>query len=77
MSYHPKPINTSLVQLPEAFGSLVEALAKHSHDLWAEIRLTEGWTWGPERDDQCKKHPSLIDYMHSPRPTRISTAIQQ
>lgn len=26
---------------------LVEALAEHVHDQWAQIQITLGWTYGP------------------------------
>ena len=32
------------------------------HDVWARQRLTDGWRYGPRRDDAAKKHPGLIPY---------------
>ena len=26
------------------------------------LRMSEGWTWGNQRDDDAKKHPDLIPY---------------
>lgn len=62
MSYKPNPIDTSNVTLPEDIQELVELLAENAHDIWAQGRLAEGWSLGPERDDRNKKHPSLIPY---------------
>jgi len=60
--YTPKPIRTSEIELPESLQPLVETLAAHNHDIWARGRIREGWTWGPKRDDENKKHPDLVPY---------------
>ncbi len=62
MVFDPKPRNTSEIQLPDDILQLVERLAEDVHNLWARQRLQEGWTWGPDRDDQARKHPGLIPY---------------
>jgi len=41
---------------------LVERLARNTHEVWARKRLRDGWTYGPERNDQAKKHPDLVSY---------------
>jgi hypothetical protein len=60
--YTPHPIDTANVTLPESLQPLVERLAEHNHDVWAQGRIAEGWTWGPKRDDAAKEHPDLIAY---------------
>ena len=45
---------------------LREAIAENAHDVWAEARIEEGWTYGPVRDDAHKKHPDLIPYSALP-----------
>ena len=40
----------------------VEQIARNVHDVWAQGRLDEGWTYGPVRDDALKHHPCLVDY---------------
>ena len=60
--YVPQPIDTSDIQLPEELEALVEEMAKNVHEVWAETRIKQGWTYGPERDDKLKKHPCLIPY---------------
>jgi len=62
MPYEPRPIDTSSVTLPDDLIGLTEALAKNTHDIWAQQRMAEGWTYGPERDDAHKRHPGLIPY---------------
>ena len=60
--YEPKPVDTSAIELPEGIIELIEKLAENSHDVWAKQRMSEGWTYGSERDDAEKKHPDLVPY---------------
>lgn len=60
--YIPAPIDTSDVQLPPELMELAELISKNVHEVWAQGRLDEGWTYGPERDDARKKHPGLVPY---------------
>ncbi len=41
---------------------MLERLAENAHDHWAARRISEGWVWGPQRDDSKKTHPDLIAY---------------
>lgn len=60
--YVPNPIDTSDIKLPQELEDLIEKLAENAHDVWAKQRISDGWTYGPERDDINKKHPDLIPY---------------
>jgi len=62
MTYQPRPINTSHAQAPLSLDSLIEKLAEHNHDIWAQQRIKDGWVWGPKRDDDQKHHPDLVPY---------------
>jgi len=62
MTYSPTPIPTADVQLDSGLHELVEQLAESNHDHWARQRLEQGWSYGPERDDQQKTHPDLVPY---------------
>ena len=66
MSYVPKPIDTSAVELPEGLLGLTERLAENAHDHWADQRMAEGWAYGPQRDDAAKRHPDLVPYEQLP-----------
>ncbi|MCE9555709.1 MAG: Ryanodine receptor Ryr [Planctomycetes bacterium] len=66
MAYMPRPIDTSKILLDEPIRQLTESLARHTHDVWAEQRLKDGWTWGARRNDARKEHPCLIDYDELP-----------
>ena len=60
--YKPNPINTSDVKLSDDILALGEMLAKNAHEVWSEGRITDGWTYGENRDDKLKQHPCLIPY---------------
>ena len=64
--YKPSPIDTSNIQLPEELMELAEAISKNVHEVWAQNRMNEGWTYGPVRDDQKKQTPCLIPYEQLP-----------
>jgi hypothetical protein len=66
MTYQPHPIDTSGVVLDDGLLRLTEALARHTHDVWARERLRLGWTWGPRRDDARREHPGLVPYDELP-----------
>ena len=60
--YIPCPIDTSDIQLPEELTPLLEAMAKNVHEIWAQERMNQGWSYGEKRDDAQKRHPCLIAY---------------
>ncbi|MBQ8463688.1 MAG: Ryanodine receptor Ryr [Prevotella sp.] len=60
--YTPQPVDTSDVRLPEELNVLIEKMSKNVHEVWAEGRIRQGWTYGPQRDDTLKTHPCLIPY---------------
>jgi len=62
MKYTPSPIDTSEVKLPDALEQLAERIAENVHEVWAEGRMAEGWTYGPERNDKLKTHRCLVPY---------------
>jgi hypothetical protein len=64
--YRPKPADTLKIELPAEISSLAELLAKNAHDVWAQGRIAEGWSYGEKRDDGKKKHPCLVEYEDLP-----------
>ncbi len=60
--YTPRPVDTSGVTLPEPLLALEERLAENAHDVWSARRQSDGWTFGPRRDDDRKEHPGLVPY---------------
>jgi hypothetical protein len=66
MTYQPKPIDTSDVQLSATLLALTEQLAENAHDLYARQRMAEGWRYGPQRNDVTKENPTLVPYQDLP-----------
>lgn len=60
--YIPNPVDTKSVKLPTELEPLVEDMAKNVHEVWAQTRVSQGWTYGEERNDANKKHPCLVAY---------------
>ena len=65
-TYTPQPIDTTGVELPEKLKQLVEQMSKNVHEVWAETRIQQGWTYGDQRNDELKTHPCLIPYEELP-----------
>ena len=65
-AYNPKPIDLSDVELTEDLNELREAIAENAHDVWAAERQTQGWTYGPTRDDAKRQTPCMVPYSQLP-----------
>ena len=65
-TYIPKPIDLSDVELTGDLNELREAIAENAHEIWAENRQAEGWTYGPQRDDKLKQTPDMVPYSQLP-----------
>lgn len=65
-TYIPKPIDLSDVELSEDLNELREAIAENAHEVWAENRQAEGWTYGPKRNDELKQTPDMVPYSQLP-----------
>ena len=64
--YDPQPIDVKDFQLSSDLEELMEAIAENCHDVWARQRMDEGWTYGPNRDDDKKHSPDLVPYSDLP-----------
>ena len=62
----PKLEELGDVKLPSELEKFIEDLAKQEHEVWAQSRMEQGWTYGPERNDQLKHHPCLVPYEELP-----------
>ena len=62
MDYKPAPVDTSKIDLSDDLLALTERLAENTHEVWARQRMQEGWSHGPQRDDEEKLHPDLRPY---------------
>ncbi|MDY6382194.1 MAG: RyR domain-containing protein [Synergistales bacterium] len=70
-TYKPQPLDISDVVLSEELKNLTELLAKNVHDIWAENRIAQGWTYGEKRDDEKKQHPCLVPYEDLPEEEKL------
>ncbi len=61
-TYTPTPLDTRDVDLPKELEELIEEMARNVHDVWAQGRIAEGWTYGEQRDDKKRTHPCLVPY---------------
>lgn len=64
--YIPKPMDTSDIRLSPELLELTEKIAENVHENWSAGRIKEGWTYGPERNDQKKTTPCLVPYDQLP-----------
>ena len=62
VEYIPQPISTDDIVLSAEIMELSEKIARNVHEVWAKSRMSEGWTYGPVRDDVKKQHPCLVPY---------------
>ena len=65
-TYNPKLIDLTHVDLPDGYEELREAIAENAHDTWALERQSEGWTFGPKRDDSKLETPDMVPYAQLP-----------
>lgn len=65
-TYTPNPIYLSDVELTEDLNDLREAIAENAHEIWAQNRQAEGWSYGPQRDDAKLLHPDMVPYSQLP-----------
>jgi ryanodine receptor 2 len=57
--------------LSKELNELVEQMAKNVHEVWAQTRIEQGWTYGAERNDTLKQHPCLVSYEDLPEEERV------
>lgn len=78
-TYIPKPVDTSDAVLPQELNTLATKLATQVHDIWAQGRIAEGWTYGETRDDAKKTNPCLVPFADLPESEQaydLSTAYE-
>ena len=62
ITYNPQPIDTSGIELPAELMELAETIARNVHDVWAQSRINEGWTYAEQRNDEKRQTLCLVDY---------------
>ncbi|KAG7382404.1 hypothetical protein PHYPSEUDO_004885 [Phytophthora pseudosyringae] len=63
-TYEPKPIPTDEVKVSPHLRSVIELLAENTHEVWAQMRMEQGWKFGPRRNDAKKEHNGLVPYIY-------------
>jgi class 3 adenylate cyclase/tetratricopeptide (TPR) repeat protein len=66
MSYDPKSLDLTRVEIPPDLINLVEQLAEITHNNWLKQRLADGWVHGKQRNDLLKEHPCIVPYEDLP-----------
>lgn len=69
--YEPSPIGLDDVTLSPDLTELREAIAENAHEIWAKARTDQGWTYGPERNDQKKQTPDMVPYCNLPESEKL------
>ena len=69
--YEPYPIHLDDITLDEDLSELQEAIAENAHEIWAKARTDQGWTYGPERNDQKKETPDMVPYCNLPESEKL------
>ena len=64
--YEPSPIALDDVTLDDDLTELQEAITENAHEIWAQNRTSQGWTYGPERNDPQKQTPDMVPYCNLP-----------
>ena len=58
----PQPPDLSQVALSPELERLAEQLARNVHEVWAQERIRNGWSYVPVRDDARKQTPCMTSY---------------
>jgi hypothetical protein len=54
-----------------AWGATHEQL----HDEWRKFKYADGWSYGPEKDAECKTHPCLVPYDELPEEQKLKDRV--
>ncbi len=61
-AYIPQPVILPVNDFPKEISALIDEMARNVHEKWAAGRISEGWSYGEERNDRKKEHPTLVPY---------------
>lgn len=62
MGYVPKPLDVSAIEIPNEILKEIEEISKNTHEVWAQGKIDNGWSWAYEYDEKNRKHPCLVPY---------------
>ncbi|XP_065312718.1 ryanodine receptor-like isoform X2 [Gordionus sp. m RMFG-2023] len=66
-SFKPAPLDLTGIPDNPIIDNLTLALAENLHNIWAQDRISNGWSYGPYIDDKLKRTPFLLAYKHIPK----------
>lgn len=69
-AYSPNPIPVAHVSDTPQLSELIERLSANTHEVWAQKRMQEGWSYGETKDAALKKTPFLVPYEELPETER-------
>lgn len=62
VAFVPKPVDTTMVNLPGYVEQIRDKLAENIHEMWAMNKIEAGWCYGEIRDDLKKIHPCIVPF---------------
>ena len=60
----------SLIESGEVAAPVIEALAETLHDAWCQEHETQGWRYGPQRNEETREHPLMRPFKDLPEPEK-------
>ena len=69
--YEQSPIALDDVPRDDDLTELQAAIAETAHEIWAQNRTSQGWTYGPERNDPQKQTPDMVPYCNLPESEKL------
>ena len=56
----------SIIKSIVEFAKNPERTPEQSHELWMEVKIKNGWVYGPSKDSKKKTHPDLVPFDELP-----------
>ncbi|KAH7933995.1 hypothetical protein HPB49_020195 [Dermacentor silvarum] len=60
--YKPAPLDLGAITLTAKMEELVDQLSENTHNVWAQERIQQGWTYGLVENQPTRRSPHLVPY---------------
>ncbi|CAN7995814.1 unnamed protein product [Ixodes hexagonus] len=60
--YKPAPLDVGAITLTPKMEELVDLLSENTHNVWAQERIQQGWTYGLVENQPTRRSPHLVPY---------------
>ena len=61
--FKPHPLDLTKLQVSPAMISLIDVLARYSHNIWCKAKeVNEGYSWGEKEDNIARETPYLVHF---------------